>query len=994
MVKRALRCASLLACVYFLHSGMEISPAASAGQKASSPAVSAPSGASRIVRPDFGRIPVNIIPNRGQGDGRADYYIQGKDKTIFFGTEGVTFVLTGPDRGEAGESARLDRTGPPPSAREGRPAAGSRWVVKLDFLGARPGVKPQGTDETGTRVSYFSGAAEDWKTDLPAYSRIVYRDIWPGIDLAYTGTMDRLKYEFVVHPGADPSQIRLAYRGASSVTVDAQGRLAVSTPAGGFEDGTPVAYQERNGARVDVPMGYKILGAGGLADLPDAPKSGDSAPSAETRVAYGFTVGAYDPAQTLILDPVILVYCGYIGGPSYDYGYGLATDSAGSAYITGYTYAPGAAFPAKVGPDLTYKGGSKDAFVAKLNPQGTAYVYCGYIGGSGDDYGYGIAVDAFGSAYVTGYTSSGQNTFPVKVGPDLTTNGNYDVFVAKVNPKGTGLDYCGFIGGSGPDFGKGIAIDGVGNAYVTGYTSSSEIDFPVSVGPFLTFGGNYDAFAAKVKPDGSTLAYCGYLGGPGEDVGNAIAVDGLGCAYITGFTFSGETTFPVTTGPVLTHSGLSDAFVAKINNDGLSLAYCGYLGGKGSDIGTGIAVDLGGYASVSGYTNSSDGSFPVSVGPNLAYGGGAFDGFVAKLDATYGSIVYAGFIGGGGYDVANAVAIDGRGYAFVTGYTSSKEDTFPIIDGPVLTHLGSYDVYVAKVDISGRKLMFCGYLGGSEADLGMGIALGPDGSGDIYLTGNTYSNQATFPVTTGPDLTANGSRDGFVAKFSETSLAVTSPNAFETLHVGFNWIITWLTSGKVDKVTIQYSVDGGTNWFMVAYSIPNTGSYLWNIPDDVSANCLVRVSEAATEIPTDSSDAAFAITNDPIVVVTAPNGGEKWEVGSSHAIIWQSGGTVGDVKIEYSTDAGTSWTSIIEDTQNTGTYTWLIPDAVSDLCAVRITDISVSTTTDMSDFIFSIIAGASPAPGSRAAKPGTIGPSPGSPPGPKVRRRFIQGESH
>ncbi len=988
MVKRALKCAFLLACVYFLHSGTENPAPAIAGQKASSPAVSAPAGASSVVRPDFGRIPLNIIPNRGQWDARTDYYIQGKDKTIFFGTEGVTFVLTGPDRAQDGESARLNRTGLPTPTPDGR-TAGSRWVIKLDFLGSRPGVKPEGTDETGTRVSYFSGAAEAWKTGLPAYSRIVYRDIWPGIDLAYAGTMDRLKYEFIVHPGADPSQIRLAYRGASSVAVDAQGRLAVSTPVGGFEDGTPVAYQEKNGARADVSMGYKIL-----EDRGGRTQTGESASSAEARVAYGFTVGAYDPAQTLILDPVILVYCGYIGGPSYDYGYGLTVDSAGCAYITGYSYAPGATFPAKVGPDLTYNGGSMDAFVAKLNPQGTGYVYCGYIGGSENDYGYGIAVDAFGSAYVTGYTSSAQDTFPVKVGPDLTFNGDHDAFVAKVNVQGTGLDYCGYIGGSGPDFGKGIAVDGVGNAYVTGYTNSSEADFPVTVGPFLTFGGNYDAFVAKVNAKGTGLDYCGYIGGPGEDVANAIAVDGLGCAYITGFTFSGEAAFPVTVGPILKHAGLSDAFVAKVEADGASLAYCGYLGGSGSDIGTGVAVDLGGNAYVCGYTNSTESSFPVANGPDLAFNGGSFDGFVAKLEAGDGLIVYSGFIGGGLYDVATAIAVDGRGYAYVTGYTSSKEDTFPVKDGPSLTHVGSYDAYVAKVDILGKKLLLCGYIGGADADLGMGIALGPDASGDIYLTGNTLSNEATFPVLIGPDLTANGSRDGFVAKISETSLAVTSPNGAETLHVGFGWIIAWLTTGKVDKVTLQYSVDGGTNWFMIAYKIPNTGTYAWDVPDDVSATCLVRVSETETEIPTDSSDAVFAISNDPMIVVSSPNGGEKWAVGSTQTISWRSGGAVNDVKIEYSIDGGVTYTSIVDDTQNTGTYTWVVPDAVSDLCLVQITDVSVSTTTDMSDIVFSIVSASSSKASPATKTAGGTGPTPGSPPGAKVRRRISQGESH
>jgi hypothetical protein len=698
-------------------------------------------------------------------------------------------------------------------------------------------------------------------------------------------------------------------------------------------------------------MGYKILADGGR------PGSRDSGPEAETRVAYGFTVGAYDPAQTLILDPVILVYCGYIGGPSYDYGYGIAVDSAGSAYITGYTYAPGAAFPTKVGPDLTYNGGSMDAFVAKLNPEGTGYVYCGYIGGSGNDYGYGIALDAFGSAYVAGYTSSAENTFPVKVGPGLKAHGDYDVFVAKVNPKGTGLDYCGFIGGSGSDFGKGIAVDGVGNAYVTGYTNSTEADFPVTVGPFLTSSGDYDAFVAKIDASGASLAYCGYIGGIGEDVANAVAVDGLGCAYITGFTFSGETSFPVTTGPTQTLKGLSDAFAAKVNSDGASLAYCGYIGGAGSDVGTGIAVDLGGNAYICGYTNSTEASFPVSVGPSLTFKGGTFDAFAAKLEAGDGLIAYAGFIGGGLYDVANAIAVDGRGYAYVTGYTSSKEDTFLPVDGPSLTHAGSYDAFVAKVDISGAKLLLSGYLGGADADLGMGIALGPDGSGDIYLTGNTLSDQATFPVVTGPDLAAKGSRDGFVAKLSETSLAVTSPNGAEILHVGFSWIVTWNTSGKVDKVTIEYSVDDGTDWFMVAHAIPNTGSYAWDVPDDVSANCLVRVSEAETAVPTDSSDAVFSISNDPILVVTSPNGGEQWAAGSTQTISWRSGGAVGDVKIEYSTDGGTSYSLVAADVQNTGSYAWIVPSAISSLGVIRITDISVSTTTDMSDNVFSIVAG-------------------------------------
>ena len=933
MSKRVLRCAIPAVAVAVLCLGILVPAEASQKSLPSSSTV-------HQARPDYGRMPVHFIPNRGQIDGPASYYVQGKDKSIFFGSDGLTFILTGAAAAPAGPPGRSVPLSNPP---------GPRWVVKLDFVGARADAAPEGADATGTAISYFEGAPETWKTGLPAYARVVYKDLWPGIDLAYAGAQDKLKYEFVVHPGADPSRIRLAYRGASSVTVDKDGRLAVSTPAGGFEDGVPVAYQEKEGRRVPVAMSYEILdGAAGSVAAPDQT-------AADRPVAYGFALGDYDRSLPLVLDPVLLLYCGFFGGPGSDYGYGITADSTGSAYITGYTYAPGSAFPTKVGPDLTYNGGSMDAFVAKLTPDGTGYVYCGYIGGAGNDYGYGIAVDAFGCAYVAGYTSSAQDTFPVKVGPTLSFSGDYDAFVAKVNAKGTGLVYCGYIGGTGPDFGKGVAVDATGNAYVCGYTDSNEASFPVTVGPYLTYSGAYDAFVAKVAPDGSQLVFCGYIGGAGEDVANAIAVDGLSCVYITGYTFSDATSFPVTLGPSLTPYGLSDAFVAKVNNDGQSLAYCGYIGGGASDIATGIAVDLSYAAYVCGYTDSTETTFPVTVGPDLTYNGGGYDAFVAKVDPTGSSLTYCGFIGGALYDAATAIAVDGRGYAFVTGYTSSAEDTFPIAVGPFLTHSASYDAFVAKVDLTGKKLLFCTYLGGTDADLGQGIALDKDGSGNVYVTGNTYSKEDTFPTQTGPDLTSHGGRDGFVAKLQEISLAVTSPNGDEVLRTGYNWVLTWLTSGQVDRVTIQYSVDDGTNWFMVAYNIPNTGSYTWMVPDDPSENCLIRVSEASTGDPTDDSDAVFTISDAPILVVTSPNGGEQWPVGSTQTILWTSANGAGDVLIEYSTDDGTTWTTVVADTPNTGSYPWVVPDTVSDLCLVRLSDVSnTSTVQGESASVFSI----------------------------------------
>ena len=291
-----------------------------------------------------------------------------------------------------------------------------------------------------------------------------------------------------------------------------------------------------------------------------------------------------------------------------------------------------------VGPDLTHNG-DYDAFVTKVKADGTGLEYCGYIGGSGFDRGNGIAVDSAGNAYVSGYTTSTEESFPVTIGPDLTYNGGtYDAFVAKVKTDGTGLVYAGYIGGSGTDEGFSIAADSTGNVYVTGRTASTQATFPVTVGPDLTYNGNTDAFVAKVKADGTGLVYAGYIGGSSSDEGYRIAVDAAGNAYVTGYTYSTQATFPVTVGPDLTYNGGGDAFVAKVKVDGTGLDYCGYIGGSSDDYGLGIAVDSAGNTYVTGLTASTQAAFPVTVGPDLTYNGGTYDAFVAKVSYTAPSI--------------------------------------------------------------------------------------------------------------------------------------------------------------------------------------------------------------------------------------------------------------------------------------------------------------------------------------------------------------------
>jgi hypothetical protein len=677
------------------------------------------------------RLPLLFIENQGQIDDQVAYYIQGKDKSLYFTPEGVTFVLSGADS--------------------------TRWVLKLDFVGADPEVRPVGLDETDAVISYFRGRPEEWKTGLKTYAKVVYRSLWPGIDLEYSGTVNQLKYQFVVKPGADPSQIRLAYRGAAEVTISEAGQLEVSTPSASFQDGTPYAYQEIDGEQVTVGVSY---------EFPRAPQ--------EPHV-YGFGVGPYDQSRPLVLDPAILVYCGYIGGSGYDQGNGIAVDGYGFAYVTGDTASGETTFPETVGPDLDYNGGNSDAFVAKVSADGSALVYCGYLGGLDDDYGSDIVVDGSGHAYLVGWTESSQDDgFPVTGGPDLLFNGLRDAWVAKVRADGTGLLYCGYIGGSEFDYGAGITVDASGRAYVTGETESSQADgFPLLVGPDVTHnGGTDDAYVARVKADGSGLEFCGYIGGSGSDYGYGIAVDGSGRAHVVGATNSSQTTFPVLLGPDLGHNGLLDAFVARVKADGTVLEYCGYLGGSGDDSAWDIAVDAVGYAYMAGQTNSSEATFPSFLGPDLTHNG-AQDAFVAKINTGGTGIVYCGYIGGSDDDYGKGIVLDHWGNAYVVGSTASSEgEGFPVFNGPDWTYNGGWrDAFAAKLGNQNAALVYCGYVGGSDTDEGIDIDV--DGYGNAYVTGTSSSTQASFPVTVGPDLTHNSGGDAFVARIATSEVLVT-----------------------------------------------------------------------------------------------------------------------------------------------------------------------------------------------------------------------------
>jgi MYXO-CTERM domain-containing protein len=668
-------------------------------------------------------------------EGPAHFVYRDGNVSAFFVDSGFALSLL--------EKREVESEGP--ERHRPRPASDEKvrgWGLHFGLVGAKA-VRPRGEDVRETKVSYFLGPKERWRTGLPAYGRVVYEDVYPGIDMEVSALRHGLEYGFVVKPGAKPTAIRMQWRGATKVEVAEDGTsVLLTTGLGLLKEEKLRCYQpDGNGGEEDVPCRYVAEGGGAL------------------RLAFG----RVDGARPLVIDPVI-DYGSYLGGSGSDEGYGIAVDRSGNVYVTGWTDSTN--FPTPGGFD-TSRGGPldafvTDAFVTKVTAAG-GLAWSSYLGGSGWEEGLGIAVDGSGNVYVTGYTSS--TDFPTPGGFDTMHGGGTifgDAFVTKVNANGQGLAWSSYLGGSGDDYGNGIAVDGSGNVYVTGSTQST--DFPTPGGFDTTYGGGIsgDAFVTKVNANGQGLDWSSYLGGSGDDYGTGIAVDGSGNVYVTGGTYS--TNFPTDGGFDTTRGGLQDALVTKVNANGQSLDWSSYLGGSGNDRGTGIAVDGSGDVYVTGYTQSTD--FPTPGGFDTTYGGGiSGDAFVTKVNANGQDLAWSSYLGGSGEDWGRGIAVDGNGNVYVTGYTKSTD--FPTTQGGFDTTLGgSQDAFVTKVNANGQSLAWSSYLGGSSDDYGGGIAV--HGSGNVYVTGYTRSND--FPTTPGGfDTTLDGAGEAFVVRIGRAN---------------------------------------------------------------------------------------------------------------------------------------------------------------------------------------------------------------------------------
>ena len=603
------------------------------------------------------------------------------------------------------------------SAKEGAPED-----IRMELRGSQGLIEAAGEQPLPSVTQYYAGNdPRNWRAGIPHYRDVRARNIYPGIDMVWRSQGPELEYEFVVDAEADPRQIELRFSGAHRVWMDSAGNLVVETRAGKLRQRRPVAWQEIAGKRVPVGAGFRL--------------HGDTA---------GFRLGQYDRHRKLWIDPV-LSYSSYLGGAGYDAGYAIALDGSGNIYVTGTTgsvsFSPNSGLSA-----------SRDAFVTKFSPNGSI-VYTTILSSSADDSGQAIAVDATGNVYVAG-TTEGSN-FPATPGAwQIVSGGGKDGFAAKLNPSGN-LVYASYIGGAGDDIATGIAIDQPGNAYISGYTSST--GFPTTPGvPQPSYGGGpYDAFIVKLNAAGSAAVYATLLGGSGNDQAQSIALDPAGNVCVAGYTNS--TDLPVVAAVQPSPGGESDALIACLNAAGTAWITVSYLGGSGLDQAYALVIDGTGNLYVAGTTFSQD--FPTTPSAFQPAPAGGYDAFLAKLGPGASSVVYATLLGGSGSDAATALALGGAGDVWLSGYTASFD--FPVVGAWQSSNHGNIDGFVAHLSAHGTVLLASSYLGGSQEDQVWGVAL--NSAGLVMVTGSTGSTD--FPVARGAIQSTNtGGYDAFLAQ--------------------------------------------------------------------------------------------------------------------------------------------------------------------------------------------------------------------------------------
>jgi len=777
--------------------------------------------------------------NQGQSDAEVRFLARGRGYNLFLtSTQCVLTLQARTNRGQA--------------------------VLRMDLTGANPQPEVEPLEPLEGKVNYFMGSdPKGWRTDIPTYGKIRYREVYPGIDLVYYGQQGQLEYDFVLRPGADPEAIRLHFDGAEELELDAAGSLVVRLDGKSVKWPKPVIYQVDHDARSTVEGNYVLK---------------------ENREVR-FQLSAYDRSRPLVIDPVLL-YSTFLGGSGLDRATAMALDRSGNVYITGQTISPN--FPTHTPYHLAYA--SNDVFVAKLNPTGAALIYSTYVGGSGDDFAAGIALDSSGNAYVTGQTVS-QN-FPAVNAFQSSLSGNIgwsDAFLFKLGPAGSTLPYSTYFGGSDIEYANAIAVDSSGNAYITGATVSGP-QFPKQ-SPFQNnSGGGQDAFVAKFNPaasGGNSLIYSSWLGGNDSEQGNAIAVDSSGNAYVAGDVFSldfATSSFPLVN-PLqpLYGGGEVDGFVAKINSAGSAVVFATLLGGSDNDQVFGITLDASNNVYVAGQTVSTDFRTTFNAQQPVIGGGldfGTADAFVTKISSSGASILYSTYFGGSGDEAAYSVAVDNSGQIYLTGWTLSDFD-FPVTTGAdqYFSNGGASDAFVAKINPAApgpSGLVYSTYLGGTGSDLGSGDAgngITVDTNGTFYVCGETDSSDLLTTSGAFQRTYGGGASDAFIASFSSPAdLSVSILASTNTVLVGSNLTYTLQVNNNgrstFTGVFVTNAVPAGVQFISLATSgmtcVNNGGTIVCNVgtlTNNATASATILVKATNTTV----------LVASPVVVANEPD---------------------------------------------------------------------------------------------------------------------------
>jgi hypothetical protein len=683
-------------------------------------------------------------------------------------------------------------------AQAARPGGEAPTPISLRFVGADRQAEPLARDRLPGMAHYFLGATR--LTDVPRFARVGFAGVLPGVDVEYYGHDGALEFDLIVAPGADPAGIRMEFEGADGVGVDAQGGLRVDAEGRSLRLHRPVVYQTIAGERRTVDARFEVR--------------------ADRQVSIA--LGDYDPAHPLVVDPV-LAYATLVGGSADDFATAIAVDAGGNVYLTGYTQSSD--FPVAGAFDKSV--GKVDAFVAKLDPTGRNLVYSTYLGGrNASDYGRAIAVDAAGSAYVTGTTTGAD--FPTTAGAYQSGTTSGGSFVAKLGASGSALVYSTYVGGAQS---AGIAVDATGRAFVTGSAAPS---FATTAGALQRSPGaasGADAFVLALAPDGTAAAYATFLGGAGEDRGHAIATDADGTVVVAGATASAN--FPVVGAMQAASGGGKDAFVARLSPAGDALLWSTYLGGARDDAAYGVAVDREGAVYVAGEAYSGGLGTPDAFQPNA---GGAWvlnsvagNAFVARLAPEGDRLEYFTYLSGQGtcpgpcnvspaapqhpMDAAYGVAVDADGHAFVTGVARSFG--FPLFASilPAKQNSGEDSIFVAKLARSGSALLYSTLVRTGPASattlasgtpLGAGTGIAVDGAGSAYVSGVANATNR-FPVTTGAFQTAvRGLADAGVIKLGTVPATVTLASSANPAFVDSPLTFTATVTGPTEGGSVDF----------------------------------------------------------------------------------------------------------------------------------------------------------------------------------------------